>query len=105
MPIERREALERARMLLRALLTADEFKQYVEDGFLKVQSRLFANREYRIPGFPGMVLVHENGKPTMRLCVGPTRMLPADDVVVTHLLLIRGDERRYLSKANVFPYI
>jgi len=104
-PVERREALERARLLLRALLTEGELKQLSEDVFLKVKSPSFPNREYRIPGFAGMVLVYENDKPTMRLCVGPTRMLPADDVIVTHLLLIRGDEQRYLSKANVFPYL
>jgi hypothetical protein len=104
-PIERREALERARLLLRALLTEDEYKQLLDDGFLKVKSPTFPNREYRIPSFTGMVLVYENDRPTMRLCIGPTRVLPPDDVIVTHLMLIRGDEQRYLSKANVFPYL
>jgi hypothetical protein len=103
--VDRREAMERARRLLRALLTDDEYHQFCRDGYLKVKSPSYPNREYRIPSFTGMVLVYENEKPTMRLCVGPTRALPTDDVVVTHLLMIRGDELRYLSKANVFPYV
>jgi hypothetical protein len=102
---DRREATERARRLLRALLSDDEYQQYVRDGYLKVKSPSYPNREYRIPNFAGMVLVYENEKPAMRLCVGPTRALPTDDVVVTHLLMIRGDELRYLSKANAFPYL
>jgi len=103
--IERRKACERARLLLRGLLTDDEFNQYLRDGYLIVQSPSFPNRTYHIPGLAGMVRVIENDKPAMRLCVGPTRVLPPDDIVVTHLLLIRGDEQRYLSKANTFPYV
>jgi hypothetical protein len=105
MPVARREALDRARLLLRELLAEDEFKQYLRDGFLKVKSPSFPGREYHIPGLAGMVRVYEHGKPAMRLCVGPTRLLPPDDVVVTHLLMIRGDEQRYLSKANTFPFV
>jgi len=104
-PADRREATERARRLLRALLSDDEYQQFCTDGYLKVKSPSYPAREYRIPAFTGMVLVCENEKPTMRLCVGPTRILPTDDVIVTHLLMIRGDEQRYLSKANAFPYV
>ena len=105
MRVDRREAMERARRLLRALLSDEEYEQYVRDGYLKVKSPTIPNREYRIPSFTGMVLVLENERPTMRLCVGPTRVLPTDDVVVTHLLMIRGDEQRYLAKANEFLFV
>jgi len=101
----RPEALDRARQLLRELLTDNEFKQFLRDGFLKVKSPTFSNREYHIPAYAGMVRVYENGLPAMRLCVGPSRVLPPDDVVVTHLLMIRGDERQYLGKANSFPFV
>jgi hypothetical protein len=101
----RPEALDRARLLLRELLTDSEFKQFLRDGFLKVKSPTFAHREYHIPAYAGMVRVYENGKPAMRLCVGPARALPPDDVVVTHLLMIRGNERQYLGKANTFPLV
>lgn len=104
MAIDRRAAQERAHMLLRGLLTDEEFKQFLDDGFLKVKSPSFPNREYRIPAFAGMIVVLDDGKPAMRLCIGPLRAMPAEDVVVTHLLLICGDEQRYLAKANIFPY-
>jgi hypothetical protein len=103
--VERREVLDRARLLLRGLLTDEEFAQFLRDGYLEVRSTIYPHREYHIPGLAGMVRVYEDGKPTMRLCVGPTRALPPDDVIVTHLLMIRGDERRYLEKANAFPFV
>ena len=44
--------------------------------------------------------VQENGVVVESLCVAPVDWLPPSDVVLTHKLMIEGDEQEYLRRAN-----
>ena len=94
------ESERRAESLLRQLLTKDEYRQLNHQGFLAVSSPNHPRRVYRIPRRPGQVSVFENGKLIMNLCVQPTKVLPAADVVGMHKLMIQGNEPEYLQVAN-----
>lgn len=100
---ERRVAEQRAKVLLRQLLGAEEYESLIRRGWLEVPSPSIAGRIYRVPYFQGMVEVIEGGISTMRLCVVPLRWVPDPDVVIIHKLMIEGDEARYLRVANRFP--
>lgn len=93
----------RATALLRASLTEQEWTQLTKHGYLEVASPATRGRRYRIPRTGGMVEVYQDGQLLMWLCVGPAQPLPPDDVVLLHLLMIRGDEQTYLATANPFP--
>ena len=94
------ESERRAETLLRQLLTEDEYRQLNQQGFLAVPSPSQPGRVYRIPRRPGQVSVFEGGKLIMNLCVQPTKVLPAADVVGMHKLMIQGNEAEYLQVAN-----
>ena len=94
---------ERADALLRQVLDSEAYQRLVRCGYLDVSSPTIAGRSYRIPYGPGRVEVREQGCLIARLCVVPAVALPAADVVLTHKLLIEGDEARYLRVANHFP--
>jgi hypothetical protein len=93
----------RADQLLRQILGTEEYQQVAQRGYLDVPSPKFAGRIYRIPYGPGRVEVIDQGYLTARLCVMPSSWVPPADLVITHKLLIEGDEERYLSVANHFP--
>lgn len=97
------EANERATALLRAHLTRKEWKQLNERGYVEVASPSVPGRVYRIPRSRGMVTLYQNSVPVVRLCIGPADVLPRDDVVLMHLITIRGNEQEYLETANPFP--
>jgi hypothetical protein len=92
----------RARELLQALLSDDEFAQLTTLGYIDVASPGNAERIYRIPLEDGMVRVYESGKETLRLCIQPVHPLPRYDVIAMHKLMIEGNEQTYLSRANWF---
>jgi hypothetical protein len=96
-------AAQRATALLHTHLTEGEWAQLTRRGSLEVASPSTPGRRYSIPRAGGIVTVYQGGRPVMQLCVGPAQPLPADDVVLLHLLLIRGDEPAYLATANRFP--
>lgn len=93
----------RADMLLRQVLGTEAYQQVLRCGYLDVPSPTIADRIYRIPYWPGRVEVIDQGCLTGRLCVVPSPWVPAADQVLTHKLLIEGDEARYLHVANHFP--
>jgi hypothetical protein len=93
----------RADTLLRQILGAEEYQQLIRCGYLDIPSPTIDGRIYRIPYCPGRVEVIDQGSLTARLCVVSTSWVPAADMVLTHKLLIEGDEARYLSVANHFP--
>jgi two-component system, response regulator PdtaR len=97
------QAAQQAETLLNALLSDAERQQLAHEGYLEVPSTLVPGRCYRIPRSGRAPLVYEQGRPVYRLCVGPVEPLPSADLVLCHLLLMRGDERRYLATANRVP--
>jgi hypothetical protein len=98
--ISTRRAEERAEALARHLLTPAELQQLEARGYLDVPSGLIAGRVYRVPASPGLVTVLEGGEPVMRLCLQPTRKLPAREQILVHKLLLEGAEDDYWQRAN-----
>ncbi|HLQ27604.1 MAG TPA: hypothetical protein VK140_00030 [Ktedonobacteraceae bacterium] len=92
----------RAKMLLREMLSENQYQQLIKFGYLEVASPGFDSRIYRIPGSGGLVKVYERGCAVMELCLQPAEPLPDGDVVVMHKLMIEGNEEEYLQKANHF---
>ena len=95
-------ASQRADALLSQILGTEEFQLLMERGYLDVPSPSVAGRIYRIPFRPGRVGIIEGGVAVAKLCVVTSQNLPSSDIVLTHKLLIEGDEARYLRTANLF---
>jgi len=93
---------QRAEVLLRDILSADQFHQLRRRGYLDVPSPSRANRTYRIPRSRDQVRVYEDGRLIERLCVQAVEPVPTGDVVVMHKLMIEGNEDDYLRLANHF---
>jgi hypothetical protein len=94
-------AEEKAKALLREVLTEEEHRQLAAEGFLRVDSPNVAGRTYRIPGRLGWVELYESGLLMKKLCVLPHEGLPPGDIVLMHKLMIEGNEEEYLRLANV----
>ncbi|HEV2238100.1 MAG TPA: hypothetical protein VGR57_15675 [Ktedonobacterales bacterium] len=92
----------RARVMLREMLTDGQYEQLTRDGFLEVPSPSVAQRLYRIPWSAGRVCMVDDGQEVAELCLQSTEPLPDSDLVVLHKLMIEGNEREYLAKANHF---
>lgn len=99
------QAERRATDLLRDTLTPEQFHQLLWRGYLEIPSPTEPQRVYRVPKAKGYVLVLENGRATMRLCLQPIECLPDADIVVLHKLMIEANEESYLQKANKYVYI
>jgi hypothetical protein len=95
-----RVAQDRAEALLREVLTPEEYAKLGERGYLEVRSPSQPTRIYCVPKGPGRVSVHESGAAVESLCVAPLEWLPPSDVILTHKLMIEGDEQEYLRRAN-----
>jgi hypothetical protein len=93
----------RAHDLLAGLLTDAEYAQLIADDYLEVRSPSTPRRVYRVPAHGGQVTVYQDGHAVVRLCIGPARTLPEDDVIALHKLMIEGNESEYLRQANHFP--
>ena len=92
----------RAKVLLREMLSENQYQQLLKFGYLEVASPSIDSRVYRIPGAGGLVKVYERGCAVMELCLQPAEPLPDGDVVVMHKLMIEANEQEYLQKANHF---
>jgi len=90
----------RARQLLRAVLTAEQYHELFRWGYLDIPSPSHPQRFYRVPRVPGIVHVIENGRLQANLCLQPYDKVPEADFVVIHKLMIEADEETYLQKAN-----
>ena len=99
---EHLSAESRAKVLLREMLSENQYQQLIKYGYLEVPSPTYDNRVYRIPGSGGLVKVFERGCAVMELCLQPAEPLPDGDVVVMHKLMIEANEQEYLQKANHF---
>src|ERR1700680_875070 len=99
---EHLSAESRAKVLLREMLSENQYQQLIKFGYLEVSSPSIDNRMYRIPGSGGLVKVYERGCAVMELCLQPAEPLPDGDGVVMHKLMIEGNEQEYLQRANHF---
>lgn len=103
--VSQRLAERHAHDLLVSLLTDAEYAQLIAHSYLEVRSPSLPGRVYRVPAHGGQVTVYQDGRAVTRLCVGPLRALPDDDVIAMHKLMIEGDEHEYLARANHFAVV
>jgi len=92
----------RARQLLQAVLTQDQYRHLLRRGYLDIRSPSHPQRFYRVPKAPGRVHLIENEQFQTDLCLQPLDWVPNADFVVIHKLMIEADEETYLQKANRF---
>jgi hypothetical protein len=98
-----REAEARAELLVRSILTEEEYETLQRNGYLDIPSPHFPHRTYRVPCGTGTVSVMEQGRCVGRLCVYSTQPIPERETVVVHKLMIEGNEQDYLRQANHLP--
>lgn len=91
-----------AEALLRDVLDAHEYAQLTRHAYVDVSSPNDPQRFYRIPGYPGLVCVYENGVPVRNLCIQPVDPLPSADVIAIHKLMIQCAEDDYLACSRQF---
>lgn len=92
----------RARQLLQAVLTQEQYRHLLQHGYLDIRSPSHQERFYRVPKAPGRVHLIENEQLQTDLCLQPLDWVPNADFVVIHKLMIEADEETYLQKANRF---
>jgi hypothetical protein len=90
----------RARQLLRAVLTEEQYRHLFRWGYLDIPSPSDPQRFYRVPRAHGRVNLIENEILQASLCLQPLDWVPEADYVVIHKLMIEADEQTYLLKAN-----
>ncbi len=90
----------RARQLLRAVLTEEQYRHLFRWGYLDIPSPSDPQRFYRVPRAHGRVHLIENEILQASLCLQPLDWVPEADYVVIHKLMIEADEQTYLLKAN-----
>jgi len=90
----------RARHLLRAVLTDEQYRQMIQQGYLDIPSPSHPQRFYRVPQAHGRVQMIENEILQASLCLQPLDWVPEADFMVIHKLMIEADEETYLQKAN-----
>ncbi|HEY6410312.1 MAG TPA: hypothetical protein VIY29_22905 [Ktedonobacteraceae bacterium] len=91
----------RAGELLRAVLTYEQYRQLIRQGYIDIPSPHDQERTYRVPQSPGLVRVIEKGRRKASLCLQPLERVPDADIVVIHKLMIEADEETYLQTANL----
>lgn len=92
----------RARQLLQAVLTQEQYRHLLQHGYLDIRSPSHQERFYRVPKAPGRVHLIENEQLQTDLCLQPLDWVPNTDFLVIHKLMIEADEQTYLQKANRF---
>jgi hypothetical protein len=96
------EPYRRASELLRTVLTRAQYRQLMWRGYVDIKSPRDQERFYRVPRYPGLVGIIEQGKRKANLCLQPLEWVPDADIVVMHKLMIEADEETYLQTANRF---
>ena len=92
----------RAGELLRSVLTRAQYRQLMWRCYVDIPSPSDHERVYRVPRYPGLVGVIEQGRRKADLCLQPLECVPNADIVVIHKLIIEADEETYLQTANRF---
>jgi hypothetical protein len=90
----------RASELLRTVLTHEQYRHLMQQGYIDLPSPRYQERTYRVPLGSGFVRVMEKGRQTTSLCLKPLEWVPDADIVVMHKLMIEADEETYLQTAN-----
>jgi hypothetical protein len=98
--VERR-ANERAAAVVRQFLTEPELAQLKRAGVLDIASRAQPGRVYQVRASGTRVTVFDDGKPIAELCIRPRTVLPGNEHVVAHKLMIQAAEDEYNRRANV----
>ena len=96
------EANRRANELLRSVLSREQYRQLMRHCYVDIKSPRDPECIYRVPRYPGLVGVIEQGRRKADLCLGPLEWVPDADIVVMHKLMIEADEETYLQTANRF---
>ena len=96
------EPRRRAHELLRSVLTRAQYHQLMWRCYVYITSPRNPACIYRVPRYPGLVAMIEQGRRKADLCLGPLEWVPAADIVVMHKLMIEADEETYLQTANRF---
>jgi hypothetical protein len=92
----------KARRLLKASLTKSEWAFLKKHSYLVVASKTYPGREYHIPRKGGMIVCFHDGVLLYEYCLQPLMLLPDDDLVLAHKLMIECSEEEFLEKANRF---
>ena len=100
--IQKIRANQRAKSLLKQMLTTSEYHQILKYGYLDIFSPTELSRIYRVPFHGGLVKVFDSGRPIMELCVQSIEQIPHADVVLMHKLMIEACEDEYLRIAKHF---
>jgi len=96
----KREARERARNLLKELLTAAEWSEYRRYGSVQIVGSL--GGKYEVGGATtGMVTqLDENWNPVQKICYHPSTQYAVEDRVAAVILDIKCDESRVRTQGN-----
>ena len=95
---EEREAWMKAESLLFTILKPEQVKQYTDHGYFETE---VDDRIYRIKkGRSGNVFLVKDGKEVARYCAHPAEWTPDPDVMISQLLMLKTNEKRFLQTAN-----
>jgi hypothetical protein len=92
----------KAQRLLKASITKSEWAFLKKHSYLVVASKACPEREYHIPRKGGMIVCFHDGVPLYEYCLQPLTLLPDDDLVLAHKLMLECSEEEFLEKANRF---
>ena len=91
-------AVKRAESLLFTILKPEQVKQYTDHGYFETE---VDDRIYRIKkGRSGNVFLVKDGKEVARYCAHPKDWTPDQDVMISQLLMLKTNEKRFLQTAN-----
>jgi hypothetical protein len=91
-------AVKRAESLLFTILKPEQVRQYQDHGYFETE---IDDRTYRIKkGRSGNVFLVKDGKEVARFCAHPELWTPDQDVMISQLLMLKTNEKRFLETAN-----
>src|SRR6266700_1429575 len=90
----------RARQLLRAVLTEEQYRHLFQRRYRDIPSPSDPQRFYRVPRAHRRVHLIENEILHARLWLQPVDWVPEEDFVVIQKLMVEADGQTYLLKAN-----
>ncbi len=97
-------AKERARILLKSVLTPSQWREYEEQGTITISSQ--SGRRYRLDNrtiVRNISRLDENDQVVELLCCHPTEDLPVEDVLVAQKLHLECAEESFRRTANITP--
>jgi len=101
---EAKAAKERARALLKSVLTPSQWLEYEEHGTITISSQ--SGRRYRLDNrtiVRNITRLDDEGQVVEFLCCHPTDDLPVEDVLLTQKLHLECAEESFRKTANITP--